>query len=437
MSEILMLAVAIWAALFVSLIFRLYWLLKVARLWPIGAELREQLNGTRQWRPRSPLDCAACCAMAPPHSGILVEIQPWSQIRNRRGAKKRIDSQGQACKNPACVYYNNPAAAVHAMVSDGVRGKTDSIRRWKCQACGRTVTERHNTVLFHLKTPPPLICRIMHALSLGVDMSAASQIFDKDPRTVDCWLKRSGSHAIRLHELYFQRLRSQFVQLDELVAQIRGDPDRTFVWTAVDAGSKIMLQIHVGRRLIEDAYAFVHALCHRLAIDHVPAFSSDGLRHYFSALTAHFGHWIAPVGRQRKSRWLVDERLLFGMLYKIKAGRKLKDMYTRIRCGTRNAWQQRLTALGFTGKVQTAIVERANLTMRETIAPLARRTWSIARSQESLKLMIHWTMCCYHFVRPHMSLSTRRRPRTPAMAAGLTDRVWRAEEVLRFKIHFL
>ena len=68
---------------------------------------------------------------------------------------------------------------------------------------------------------------------------------------------------------------------------------------------------------------------------------------------------------KRARRWLVDTRLLFGMLYKIKLGRKLKELYSHIPCGTHKAWQERALALGFSAKVQTAFVERVNLTLRE------------------------------------------------------------------------
>jgi hypothetical protein len=112
-------------------------------------------------------------------------------------------------------------------------------------------------------------------------------------------------------------------------------------------------------------------------------------------------------------------------------------LYTRIRCGTRKRWRERTIALGFSGQVQTAFVERANLTLHELIAPLARRMWSLARSQESLLTALHWGLCCYHFIRPHRSL--RLSPvhaQTPAMAARLTDHIWSTEEVLHLRIRF-
>lgn len=278
---------------------------------------------------------------------------------------------------------------------------------------------------------------MLSVVTNGLDPSAAARVFGHDHRTIQRWLIRGGNHASALHAVFFRHLRCTFLQLDELVANIRGDAHRTFVWTAVDAATKVIPHVHVGRRLITDAYAFVHGVKTCLAPGHVPTFSSDGLRHYFSALTAHYGVWRDPAPGKRKPTWHVDPRLLFGMLCKIKAGRTLRNLQSRIRCGTREHWQARTIALGFSGRVQTAFVERANLTLRELIAPLARRTWSVARSHESLLSSIQWGLCCDHFIRPHTSLRrSHAQQRTPAMAARLTDHIWTTEEVLRFKIRF-
>jgi hypothetical protein len=122
---------------------------------------------------------------------------------------------------------------------------------------------------------------------------------------------------------------------------------------------------------------------------------------------------------KRARHWPVDGRLLFGMLYKL----KIKQ------------WQERLTALGFSDKIETSSVERANLTMREMIMPIARRTWSLARSLETLTVGLEWGRCFYHFCRPHMGLAiSRRRWRTPAMAVGLAYEVWSTERVTRYRL---
>ncbi len=400
--------------------------------------VKERIRGAkRHWHPRTPDDCRYCAAVIAVQAAEIVEITAWSATKGPRGARKRICSEGVSCQNEACLYFGIGVGTIHAMVSDGRRGRTDRIRRWKCQACGSKVTERKGTMLYRLKTRPGRIVEVMMLMANGLDPSAGARVHRHDDQTIQRWLKRGGKHAKALHDLYFRRLRPGFLQLDELVGMVRGDPERTFIWTAVDAGTKIIAHVKVGRRMIDDAYGFVHGLKKRLAPNHVPVFSSDGLRHYYSALTSHFGSWHEPLPGKRKRTWHVDGRLLFGMLYKIKVGRKLKDLYSRIRCGTRKSWQEAVTALGFSGKIQTAYVERANLTLRELIAPLARRTWSITRSHESLELAIEWGLCYYHFIRPHQSLRlSQARQRTPAMAARLTDHIWTVEAVLRTKIRY-
>jgi len=125
-------------------------------LWPhsLATQIRRV---RRQWHPRTPHDCPHCLAWIPPQPTDLVEIIPWKATRSPRGAKKRLSSEGIACPNPGCTYFGCAVESIHAMVSCGVRGKTDSIRRWQCQACDTSVSERKFTPLYHLKTPPSRI----------------------------------------------------------------------------------------------------------------------------------------------------------------------------------------------------------------------------------------------------------------------------------------
>jgi transposase InsO family protein len=116
-----------------------------------------------------------------------------------------------------------------------------------------------------------------------------------------------------------------------------------------------------------------------------------------------------------------------------------------MRLGTKDTLRVALQGLGFSGRLNTAFIERVNLTVRHGVAALARLTW--ATSQQSSHLLAHleWWRAYYHFVRPHASLrvrlvqprerggklaAQRYRQRTPAMAAGRTHRRWTAREVL-------
>jgi hypothetical protein len=102
-----------------------------------------------------------------------------------------------------------------------------------------------------------------------------------------------------------------------------------------------------------------------------------------------------------------------------------------------------LAELGFSPTIQTAYIERVNLTIRQGIAALTRKTWSRAKSQQSLLLHVHWWRSYYHLARPHESLRVRipglkrrYRQRPPAMAAGFTDHIWTVGEIISLPLIF-
>jgi IS1 family transposase len=64
-----------------------------------------------------------------------------------------------------------------------------------------------------------------------------------------------------------------------------------------------------------------------------------------------------------------------------------------LRCGTREAFCRALVALGWSGRVNTAFVERVNLTLRQSVAALGRRTWSTARGTPHLAAHLEWLDC--------------------------------------------
>jgi hypothetical protein len=94
--------------------------------------------------------------------------------------------------------------------------------------------------------------------------------------------------------------------------------------------------------------------------------------------------------------------------------------------------QAALRRQGWSGKIQTAFVERVNLTVRQSVAALTRRTWATAQAVSGLSRQVAWWRGYYHVVRPHPSLRQHGRARTPAMAAGLTTQRWSVGELLGY-----
>jgi transposase-like protein len=182
------------------------------------------------------------------------------------------------------VYYGITDAGVHALVSNGWRGKSERIRQWKCQACGCKFSERRNTPLYRLKTATKRVAEVMTALAEGVDLSATTRIFKFHHTTVSRWLARAGHHGQQLHEERFHDFICHHLQLDELTTRVKQNGERVWLWTAVAAKSKVLLVIYLGGRKKQDAQTFVHRVKNKLAAGCLPVFTSDGLRMYFYAL---------------------------------------------------------------------------------------------------------------------------------------------------------
>jgi hypothetical protein len=59
----------------------------------------------RLLKPRTPLDCPVCCPSVPCPAlpaPVRAPVRPWCEIKSRRGAPKRISTQGFACPMPTC-----------------------------------------------------------------------------------------------------------------------------------------------------------------------------------------------------------------------------------------------------------------------------------------------------------------------------------------------
>lgn len=176
-------------------------------------------------------------------------------------------------------------------------------------------------------------------------------------------------------------------------------------------------------------------------------FSTDGLKHYFYALTAHFGKWQAAEGE--KPVWVLLGEFVYGQVIKHQRRRRTVEVERRVVWGEEKQYQERLKKAGLSGRINTAFVERVNLTIRQCVSKLTRRTWGRAKFTPELMEHLEWWRSYYHFVRYHESLEEelaqpiqrkgkqqprKHRKRSPAMMAGLTDRCWTVKELLSYPL---
>ena len=179
-------------------------------------------------------------------------------------------------------------------------------------------------------------------------------------------------------------------------------------------------------------------------VGRLPLFASDGLDQYGVAL---FKRWHVDVpyprtgrrGRPRHPAKLAHPELRYVQLVKHREGRRLVSVSRRVVHGN--------PADIDPGQITTSLIERLNLTLRQENATLTRKTLAFAKDEDQLRAHLALQVAYYHFVRPHLSLRRRlshpervrgktcRRwtKRTPAMAAGITDRLWSLHELLRYR----
>jgi len=84
-------------------------------------------------------------------------------------------------------------------------------------------------------------------------------------------------------------------------------------------------------------------------------------------------------------------------------------------------------------KVSTSYIERQNLTMRMNMRRFTRLTNAFSKKIENLEYAVALHFMYYNFARPHKTL-TNPYPKTPAMAAGLTNHIWTIEDIVNLVI---
>ena len=140
-------------------------------------------------------------------------------------------------------------------------------------------------------------------------------------------------------------------------------------------------------------------------------------------------------------------QLLYAQVVKTTRRRRLVDVTRPVVFGTIEAVHEVLRPLGW--HINTSLVECFNLSLRQHVAAIRRRTSTLCKDEVGLRQQLRLYHVYYNFVLPHASLrqpltepvttkdhgsAKQWRPCTPAMAAGLTDHVWSLKDVLLYRV---
>ena len=180
-----------------------------------------------------------------------------------------------------------------------------------------------------------------------------------------------------------------------------------WVWTAIDPESKWLLSVQVGERTLAMAQAVLHPISQLLAPGCVPLFLSDGYAHYLTAIVTHFGRWVQPPRRPArgpapKPRWMPLPGLLYAQVAKQMRRRRLGAVKHRVVFGTQAAVGQVLAACGW--QITTSFVERLNLSLRQRVAAMGRRSATPCKSEDGLGQQLALFQVYHNCVLRHASL---------------------------------
>ena len=262
------------------------------------------------------------------------------------------------------------------------------------------------------KLPKAKRVQVLSMLCEGASMRSVSRVVDVSINTVAKLLSDAGKACAEHHDKAVRGVKAKRIQADEIwsfahckqrnVETAKAAPDGAgdvWTWTALDADSKLIISFLIGDRDAEAANAFMLDVSERLA--NRVQLTTDGHSAYLNAIDGAFG---------------ID--VDFAQLVKLygPVPEAVKGRYSPAQCiGAR---KHLVMGNPKPEHVSTSYVERQNLTMRMHMRRFTRLTNAFSKRVESHAAMVAIYTVWYNFVRIHKSLRV-----TPAMAAGVTDRL--------------
>ncbi|MDI1295778.1 MAG: helix-turn-helix domain-containing protein [bacterium] len=260
---------------------------------------------------------------------------------------------------------------------------------------------------------------ILHLLCEGMSIRAVTRLTGASKNTVGKLLIDAGKACAAYHDVSVRNVKASRIQVDEIwsftyakqknVASAKDAPEGagdTWTWTALDADSKMIVSYLVGDRSGESAMDLMDDLRSRLA--NRVQLTTDGHKAYLEAVEGAFG---ADVD--------------FAQLVKLYGPTiTAPGRYSPAECT--GAKKIRIEGNRDIAHVSTSYVERQNLTIRMHMRRFTRLTNAFSKKVENQEYAVALHMMYYNFVRIHKTLRV-----TPAMAAGVTDRLWEVADIAK------
>jgi IS1 family transposase len=262
--------------------------------------------------------------------------------------------------------------------------------------------------------------QVIVALCEGVSVNATVRMIGVAKNTVLKLLADAGAASLKYQDKTLRNLNCARIQCDEIwsfcYAKEKNVPEHlrnkfgfgnVWIWTAIDADTKLVPCWFVGNRDAGAAYELMTNLESRLA--HRVQLTTDGLRAYLSAVEDTFGYRG------------IDYAMLV-KLYGSDPNEAAAHRYSPPQCI--GCESQKVFGNPDPTHISTSYVERQNLSMRMGMRRFTRLTNAFSKNIENHAHAVALYFMHYNFCRVHQTLRV-----TPAMEAGIETHVWRPEEI--------
>ena len=304
-------------------------------------------------------------------------------------------------------------------------------------------TETRGTPFFNTKISFEKFVSVVEHISEGQTPTSITRTCQVHHDTIDRIARVTAVHAELIHNTFAQNLNGTAIQADERHG-FAGSKTNPF-WEAItiDPKSKFVISLYFGSRTEELIRALLQDTRDRLLNPQGIALFTDGLSSYNSLFPKIFGTAFQPsknthLGRSRALQYRIPRALAHVQVIKHREGRKLKTVEVRVAHGSQKRINLELEQLGY-NIANTSAIERQNGTARQSTMFMGRKGLSFAHLKRSRVVAAQIARLSYNWVRIHSSLRIllevmvgRRKyeQRTPAMAIGITTRVWNWVELL-------
>jgi IS1 family transposase len=211
---------------------------------------------------------------------------------------------------------------------------------------------------------------------------------------------------------------------------------------ALDPESRLVVSLAVGKRTEDATHTLVRDFHQRTGGRMMRLMTSDEYPVYAAAIRETYGQVVTPPrtgrrGRPRHPYTVIPPDLTYATVHKDRENNRVVAVSTRVVFGTVLAVVLALLASAVSRAVNTCFVERHNGTDRGRCSRKVRKSYAFSKNWDVHRAATMFSYFSYNFCWPVRTLGLQdaeghRRPRTPAMAAGLADHVWTLSEWLTF-----